>query len=99
MATEKRLIDAERLRLSINQEINRMYALRVDGVGAMSWFIDLIDQQPTIEVGKENLCRIVDGECTECGWFGDCVEVRCHNFCPGCGKKVMRDESGKDNDR
>ena len=34
--------------------------------------------------------EIIDGECTKCGWFGDCVEARNHKYCPGCGRPVKK---------
>jgi hypothetical protein len=36
--------------------------------------------------------RFVDGECTICGWFGDCVDTPYYNYCPGCGAKMDKEE-------
>lgn len=49
MTSEKQLIDANDLKNVVTADINRMYALRIDGVGPLSRFLDQIDQQPTID--------------------------------------------------
>ena len=35
--------------------------------------------------------QFVNGRCTNCGWFGDCVETQYYNYCPGCGAVCMED--------
>lgn len=43
---------------------------------------------PTIEAEPVRHGRFVDGECENCGWFGDCVDVAFYNYCPNCGAKM-----------
>ena len=62
--------------------------------------LDLVEEWvrsiPTVDAVEVDHTQIVDGECKKCGWFGDCVEARSHNFCPGCGRKVRRAEDVAD---
>lgn len=58
---------------------------------------DHVQQQPNKQGYIKSLIRadmesteIIDGECTKCGWFGDCVESQDHKYCPGCGRPVKK---------
>lgn len=36
--------------------------------------------------------QFVNGQCTNCCWFGDSVETQYYNYCPSCGSYVVGDE-------
>ena len=80
----KRLIDANALIDKFWQEECRTQTRRD--------FVAMVNYAPTVDAVEVDHTQIVDGECKKCGWFGDCVEARSHNFCPGCGRKVRRAE-------
>lgn len=91
------LISKSALIKVVEADINRCYALGIGGVGALSHFIDEINEQPTIEAvpvvhgywsktGCSDLDDIYFGrKCSVCG-FAICGDA-C-NFCPDCGAKM-----------
>ena len=40
------------------------------------------------DVAPVVLAHFNDGECTNCGWFGDCVDTPYYRYCPNCGAKM-----------
>lgn len=100
MENNVRLIDANALKKDVNETINRMYMLRIDGVGPQADFLDKINAQPTIDletlrpVGAWR--RNEDGEwaCTNCNELAIPWPDEQHilqtltPFCPNCGAKM-----------
>lgn len=94
MKNEERLIYANELRQKLNDTINKMYALRIDGVGGILWFIDQIDNAPTVDAvevvhGQWNFDEelVMWGHpyvCSVCG-MANCSMSK---YCPNCGAKM-----------
>lgn len=93
MATEKRLIYAGDLKNVVTADINRIYALRLDGVGPLSRFLDQIDQQPTIDAELVVHGRWIrkgnKNECDQCGFFYYSTRAD-YRRCPMCEAKMGR---------
>lgn len=77
-----RLIDADAFEVVTAQGVSMDFA---DG---MQYVLEMLDNAPTIEAEPVRHGRFVDGECENCGWFGDCVDVPFYNYCPKCGAKM-----------
>lgn len=43
---------------------------------------------PAADVAPVRHGRWDDGSCTNCGWFGDCVDTPYYRYCPDCGVKM-----------
>lgn len=86
IAVKKRLIYAEDLFAPVDFKV---FIGGRSGGKTMAMYEHLFRQRvemaPTIEARQVVHARFVDGACTNCGWFGDCVDTQHYNFCPGCG--------------
>ena len=49
---------------------------------------DEISQLPAADVVEVRHGQMIEGECTVCGWHGDCVDTPYYNYCPNCGCKM-----------
>lgn len=47
-----------------------------------------IRRVPAADVAPVRHGRWDDGSCTNCGWFGDCVDTPYYRYCPDCGVKM-----------
>lgn len=76
----------------------QMYRSRIDGVGAVSWFSDIVNEQPVIDAAPvvhgrwieipvdylgRNL-KVVKQICSVCEQESACQ----HSYCPNCGAKM-----------
>ena len=86
IAVKKRLIYAEDLFAPVDFKV---FMGGRSGGKTMAMYEQIFRQRvemaPTIEARPVVHARFVDGVCTNCGWFGDCVDTPHYNFCPGCG--------------
>lgn len=48
--------------------------------------------EPAADVVEVRHGQMIEGECTVCGWHGDCVDTPYYNYCPNCGCKMDREE-------
>lgn len=100
MENKKKLIYADDLKKLVNSDIGRMYALRLDGVGPLSRFLDQIDQQPAVDAvevvrGKWITDGLGDGEriCSVCRRYAlythrDRYGQYLTAYCSNCGAKM-----------
>ena len=98
MKNKKKLIYADDLKNLVNTDINRMYALRLDGVGLLYRFLDQIDQQPAVDAvevvhGRWKFLDIDGWWFDECSICGDTTPNHDGsppgwNYCPNCGAKM-----------
>ena len=95
MANEERLISANKLRQMLNDTINKMYILRIDGVGGVLWFIDQIDNAPTVDAVKvvhgrwELYPSSMHRRCSVCKMEYEKPKFNIRaNYCPNCGAKM-----------
>ena len=71
----------------------QMYRSRIDGVGAVSWFSDIVNEQLVIDAAPVVHGRWIEAVgsgvlyCSICGWFSQYHQDR-HNHCPYCGAKM-----------
>ena len=56
-------------------------------------FLHMIYNTPLADVRPVMHARFNDGTCSNCGWFGNCVETPYYKFCPNCGATVEGLES------
>jgi hypothetical protein len=71
----------------------QMYRGRIDGVGAVSWFSDIVNEQTVIDAKEvvygrwENITggMITLGDCSECKVRQPVVGT---NYCKNCGAKM-----------
>ena len=50
---------------------------------------------PAADVVEVRHGQMIEGECTVCGWHGDCVDTPYYNYCPNCGAYMMGESNGK----
>ena len=71
----------------------QMYRSRIDGVGAVSWFSDIVNEQPVLDAVPVVHARWIKAECSEkdgnarCSKCGQWEWDNC-NYCPNCGAKM-----------
>lgn len=73
--------------------------LTLDFYPSEAALIDRVESQPNKQGYIKGLiradsvkpkARFDNGSCTNCGWFGDCVETPMYKFCPDCGAEIER---------
>jgi hypothetical protein len=90
MLNEKRLIDAN----ALMKYINETHSYAGLPMAAHICTMELLTYAPTVDAVEVVHGRFVDGECTICGWLGDCVDTPYYNYCPNCGAKMDGDGNG-----
>lgn len=53
---------------------------------------EAIRSVPAADVVEVRHGQMIEGECTVCGWHGDCVDTPYYNYCPSCGAKMDKEE-------
>ena len=72
----------------------QMYRGRIDGVGAVSWFSDIVNEQPVIDAapvvhGKWVYDHWCEFKCSVCGEYSNSKPYKGReNYCPNCGAKM-----------
>lgn len=55
--------------------------------------VKLLEKVPAADVApvvhEDETTQIIDGCCTACGAFMDCIEAAEYKFCPYCAKRIV----------
>ena len=93
--SEKKMSEAQKKALDKYKANVKRLTVDFPPTDAELW--EHIQKQPNKQGYIKSLIRsdmesteIIDGECTKCGWFGDCVEAQEHKYGPGCGRPVKK---------
>lgn len=93
-------IEREALKVDLQESYNRLRTI-YDGLthdedkqlcaGQLTTFTEAIlrvKEAPAADVVEVRHGQMIEGECTVCGWHGDCVDTPYYNYCPNCGCKM-----------
>lgn len=69
-----------------------LYVMHIDGWEDSTYFngygndfLKMMNKTTAVDAVEVKYGQFVDGQCTHCGWFGNCVETPYYNYCPNCG--------------
>ena len=96
-ATIKAIVDSRNR--YYNSASNQYLVGRCDGLDIAAGLLRVApaaDVAPVVQVSgkvrateEAETTQIIDGCCTACGAFMDCIEAAEYKFCPYCGKRIV----------
>lgn len=92
------VISKSELLQTLKETQRQMYRNRIDGVGALSWLSDIVNEQTVIDAAPIVYAKWIIGfddkgrkkhSCSNCGYFRR-TEILSLNwdYCPHCGAKM-----------